>query len=71
MLWLNIALIILGIGLTTTILLQARSAGLGGSFGGNTEGFSVRRGGEKRVFQTSVVLAILFVLTALAHLFIR
>lgn len=68
---LNIALIIEAIGVTTLILIQSRSAGLGGAFGGGSAGFHVRRGSEKRIFQATVVLSALFLLTALAHLFIQ
>jgi preprotein translocase subunit SecG len=70
MIWLNIILIIISIALVTAILMQNRSAGLGAAFGGSTEGFHVRRGGEKRLFQATIVLAVLFLLTAFAHLFI-
>jgi len=70
MLWLNIALIVIGVGLTGSILLQSRSAGMSGAFGGGAEGFHVRRGSEKTIFRITVVLAALFLLTALAHLFI-
>lgn len=67
---LKAALVVWSIGLTIVILLQSRSAGLGGSFGGGSEGFHVRRGSEKRIFQATVVLAGLFLLTAFAHLLI-
>ena len=70
MIWLNIILVILGVGLTATVLMQSRSAGMSGAFGGGAEGFHIRRGSEKTIFRLTVVLAILFVLTALAHLFI-
>jgi len=69
MLWLNIVLIIVSVALTAAILLQTRSAGLGGAFGGGAEGFHVRRGSEKRIYQATVVLAALFLLTAFAYLF--
>ena len=70
MIWLNIILVILGIGLTAAILTQSRSAGMSGAFGGGADGFHIRRGSEKTIFRLTVVLAILFLLTALAHLFI-
>ena len=70
MIWLNIILIVIGIGLTAAVLMQNRSAGMSGAFGGSAEGFHIRRGSEKTIFRLTVVLAILFVLTALAHLFI-
>lgn len=69
MLWLNITLIIISVALVAAILLQNRSAGLGSAFGGGSEGFHVRRGSEKTLFRITVILSILFVLTALAHLF--
>lgn len=71
MLFLNILLIIIGVALTVAILLQSRSAGMSGAFGGGAEGFHVRRGSEKIIFRLTVVLATLFLLTAAAHLFIR
>lgn len=70
MIWLNIILIVIGTGLTAAVLVQSRSAGMSGAFGGGAEGFHIRRGSEKTVFRLTVVLAILFILTALAHLFI-
>jgi preprotein translocase subunit SecG len=71
MLWLNVLLIIVSVALVATILMQSRSAGLGSAFGGGAEGWHVRRGSEKRIFQTTVVLAVLFVIVSVAHLFIR
>jgi len=70
MIWLNIILIVIGTGLTAAVLVQSRSAGMSGAFGGGAEGFHIRRGSEKTIFRLTVVLAILFILTALAHLFV-
>jgi protein translocase SecG subunit len=70
MIWLNILLMIIGIALTTAILLQNRSAGMSGAFGGGAEGFHIRRGSEKIIFRITVILSILFLVIALAHLFI-
>jgi protein translocase SecG subunit len=70
MIWLNIAFIVITIALIASIMLQSSSAGLGSAFGGGAEGFYVRRGSEKRLFQATVVLSVLFFITALAHLFI-
>lgn len=70
MIWLNIIFLIIAVALIVAILLQNRSAGLGGAFGGSTEGFHIRRGSEKRLFQATVVLSILFITLAAAHLFI-
>lgn len=70
MLALNIALLAVAVALMVTILLQARSAGLGGAFGGGGDGFHVRRGSEKRLFQLSIIFATLFLALAAAHLFL-
>lgn len=71
MLWLNILFIIISIVLAVLILLQNRSAGLGSAFGGSGSGFHIRRGSEKRIFQLTIVFGVLFLGTAIAHLFIR
>ncbi len=72
MLWLNLLFIIIAVFLTGSILLQSSAAGLGSAFGGGgADGFYVRRGSEKRLFQASVVLSILFFAVALAHLFVE
>jgi protein translocase SecG subunit len=71
MIWLNIVLIILSIALMAAILVQSRSAGMSSAFGGGAEGFHIRRGSEKRIFQLTIILSALFLLTAFAHLFIR
>jgi protein translocase SecG subunit len=70
MIWLNIALVVVAIVLVGAIMLQNRSAGLGGAFGGS-EGIHVRRGGEKRLYQVTVIASALFLILAAAHLFIR
>ena len=70
MIWLNIILIVIGTGLTAAVLVQSRSAGMSGAFGGGAEGFHIRRGSEKTIFRLNGVWAILFILTALAHLFV-
>lgn len=63
--------IILSILLVITILMQRSEAGLGGAFGGGDMGSSVhhsRRGAEKVLFRISIVLGVLFALTALVAL---
>lgn len=70
MLALDIFLVVVSILLIAAILLQNRSAGLGGAFGGG-EGFHVRRGSEKTLFRATVALSVLFILSTAAHLFIK
>lgn len=58
--------------LITVILLQHKSAGVGGVFGGGSgEAFrSEKRGLEKKLYQATVALAIAFVALALANIFV-
>ena len=58
--------VVLSIFLIAAILLQTRGSSVGGAFGGSDEGstFYTRRGAEKTVFQFTIVLSILFVVTA-------
>lgn len=64
--------IALSVLLVVAILLQRTGASLGGAFGADnfSTGFHTRRGFEKILFNTTIVLGILFALSALAHLFI-
>ena len=50
------------------VVLQQRGAGLGGAFGGDNfaSTFYKRRGAEKFLFNATIVIAILFVATAIA-----
>lgn len=64
---LNISQIVLSVLLVVCILLQARGAGLGAAFGGEGNVYRTKRGIEKRLFQTTVVVAILFFGVALAN----
>jgi preprotein translocase subunit SecG len=57
--------ILLGIALIAAILLQARGTGLSGTFGGDSAVYRSRRGVERRLWQFTVVLLVLFVLFAL------
>lgn len=52
--------IIIAVALTVAILLQVRGAGLGSVFGGTGTVFKTRRGIDKLLFRTTIVLAILF-----------
>lgn len=62
----SIAQLVLAGALTTCILLQARGSGLGASFGGEGNVYRTKRGVEKRLFQATVVFAILFFGVSLA-----
>ena len=62
--------IILSILLVAAILLQQRGSSLGGAFGGDnfSAAFHKRRGAELFLFRFTIVIAILFVLSALLGL---
>jgi preprotein translocase subunit SecG len=57
---------LVSIALMASILLQARGAGLGATFGGDSSVYRSRRGIEKRLFQFTLVLAVLFVIFSIA-----
>ncbi len=64
--------IVLSILLVAAILLQQRGSSLGGAFGGDnfSAAFHKRRGGELFLFRLSIILAVLFVLSALIHIIV-
>lgn len=63
--------IVLAVLLIVGILLQQRGSSLGGAFGDTSDTtFYTRRGAEKFLFQGTVVVSILFVLSAFAALFV-
>ena len=54
--------IILSVVIITLILLQERSSGMSGLLGGSGEGYyQARRGMEKLVFYSTIVLSVVFV----------
>jgi len=62
--------ITLSVLLIITILLQQTGSSLGGAFGADnfSSGFHTRRGLERTLFYVTIVLGVLFALTALASL---
>lgn len=50
------------------ILLQQRGASLGAGFGSSGELFTSRRGLDKNLFEASVILAVIFILSILVGL---
>ena len=57
-----LALVLVSAGLMASILLQSRGAGLGATFGGESTVYRSRRGVEKRLFQFTIALAVLFII---------
>lgn len=50
------------------ILLQQRGASLGAGFGSSGELFTTRRGIDKNLFEVTIVLAVIFILSILVGL---
>lgn len=50
------------------VLLQARGASLGAGFGSSGELFTTRRGIDKNLYEATIVLAVVFVLSILVNL---
>ena len=68
--WIKIAQIVIAILLMVSILMQNRGAGLGGIFGGSGGVYLTKRGLEKKLFITTIVLAVIFILLSLGVFFV-
>lgn len=58
--------LIVSAALILAVLLQSRGSGLGGTFGGDSAVYRSRRGIERRLWQFTIVLIVLFSLFSLA-----
>ncbi len=67
---LTVAQFSLAILLIVSILLQARGSGLSAAFGGEGNVFRTKRGVEKRLFQLTIIFAILFIGVSLANVIV-
>jgi preprotein translocase subunit SecG len=63
---LAIGQILVSIALIVAILMQARGTGLSGTFGGDSAVYRSRRGVERRLWQFTIVLLVLFVIFSMA-----
>lgn len=54
--------------MVVAILLQQRGASLGAGFGGSSELYTTRRGFDKNLFDVTIFLAVMFVMSILAGL---
>lgn len=68
---LTIAQVVISVLLIVVILLQEKGVGLGSSFGGGGEFYRSKRGIDKFLFVATVVLSVLFIGSAMAHLFVK
>ncbi len=67
---LNIIQIVISILLMVAVLIQNKGVGLGSAFGGEGNVYRTKRGAEKTIFISTIVLAVLFLATALINLFL-
>ncbi len=51
--------------MTLTILLQSQGTGLSTSFGGEGNSYRSKRGAEKIIFNTTIVMAVVFVISVI------
>jgi len=65
---LTIIQIVSAILLIITILMQQRGTTLGGAFGGESAVYSARRGPEKFLFILTIILAVIFLATAVFNI---
>lgn len=65
---LPVVTIISAILMIIAILLQQRGASLGAGFGGSSELYTTRRGLDKNLFDVTVMLAVVFVVSIIAGL---
>lgn len=65
--------IVLSLVLVVAILLQKTGSSLGGAFGADnfSSGFHTRRGAEKVLFQSTVVIAVLVVIASFVSLLVK
>jgi len=63
--FIGMAQIVVAIGVMAAILLQSRGSGLSATFGGDSSVYRSRRGVEKRLYQFTVALAVLFAVVSM------
>lgn len=68
--FLQIVMIASAVLMIVSILLQQRGATLGAGFGSSGELYTSRRGVDKNLFEVTIILAVIFVLSILAGLLI-
>jgi preprotein translocase subunit SecG len=66
----NIIQIIVSVALIVVITLQVKGGGLGGIFGQADTVFRTKRGFERRLFQATIVLVVVFVIISIVSLLV-
>lgn len=67
----SIVQLVLAVMLITSILMQHRGSGLGGIFGSEGNVYRSKRGFEKVLFNSTVVIGVAFVLLSLAYVILN
>ncbi len=70
LLFLDITLLVSGILLITSVLLQNTGSGLGSAFGGGDSITNTRRGAEKGIYNSAIVLSVVFLAAGAARMFL-
>ncbi len=65
---LQLVTLISGVLMIVCVLLQQRGASLGAGFGSSGELYTTRRGLDKSLFDATIVLAVIFVMSIMAGL---
>lgn len=60
--------IILGVLLILVIIIQQKGTGMGSTFGGDLGFYRTKRGAEKLLFYSTIVLSVAFILSSLIGL---
>jgi protein translocase SecG subunit len=66
--------VVLAILMTASILVQKSESSIDGTFGGNdnwSAAYHSRRGFEKIIFNTTIILGILFIIASITNLFLK
>ncbi len=66
----TIAQTVLAVLLIITILLQQRGSGISATFGGSGNTYATRRGFERIIFISTIVIALLFFVASVARMLI-
>lgn len=64
----DIIQLVSAVGLIIAIILQNRGTGLGSAFGGEGNVYRAKRGMEKTLFRLTIVLAVIFFVTAIVNI---
>jgi protein translocase SecG subunit len=67
----NAITIISAVMMTLFILIQSRGQSLGSTFGGDTNFYRSRRGAEAVIFNATIVMAVIFVLSVVLSILLK